>query len=160
MFNKILVGIDGSPHGTKALETAIHLAEQFKADLQVFHAIKHHFHLPLFPLYPNMAFQMASGVDLNDETLQALYEAAGKQIIEAAQQHVEEMGVTLEGALDFHLETDLPPSEYAEMAAREMGFDLIVLGCVGHHSGPKVALLGTIASKILNNAPCQVLIVR
>lgn len=160
MYKKILVGVDGSPHGAKALETAIHLAEQFKADLQVFHAIKHHFQLPLFPIFPNMSYQMASGVDLNDESLQALYEASGKQIIEAAKQQVEEMGVTLEGELDFHLETDLSPADYAEIAVREHSIDLIVLGCVGHHSGAKMALLGTVASKILNDAPCNVLIVR
>jgi len=139
MYKKILVGIDGSPHGAKALETAVHLAEQFKADLQVFHAIKHHFHLPLFPLYPNMAYQLVSGVDLSEETLQALYEASGQQIIDAAKQQVQDMDVTLEGELEFHLEKDLSPAEYAEVEAREKSFDLIVRGpsfaCQDHDPG-------------------------
>ena len=68
--------------------------------------------------------------------------------------------MVLEGDLDFHLETNLPPTDYAEITAKENGIDLIVIGCSGHHARAKTMLLGTVATKILNNAPCQVLIVR
>ncbi len=42
----------------------------------------------------------------------------------------------------------------------EENFDLVILGCRGKHSKLKRTFLGTIPDKVINNAPCDVLIVR
>src|SRR5271157_368828 len=185
VYKKILVGIDGSSHANKALDVAATLSCTFGAELHVFHAIRHHFQVPLFPVFsflpnPNIPFVPGSqnwdgdqsnpsdqvhvmeqkGFDFFEDRIQKAYEEAGEQIIEEAKKHVKEMDLQMDTSITYELETVQSPDAYAESFAKENGIDLIVLGCVGHHSGTKVALLGTVASKILNDAPCNVLIVR
>jgi nucleotide-binding universal stress UspA family protein len=185
MYKNILVGIDGSPHATKALEVAVNLAKTYNAELHVFHAVRHHFQAPLFPTFPflpssrvpyvpgnqsmdgdqysasdHVYWLEQKGFDFFEDKIQQAYEKAGENIIEEAKKHVTEMNVQLDGTITYELETVLTPAEYAESYTKENNVDLIVLGCIGHHSGVKVALLGTVASKILNSAPCNVLIVR
>jgi len=161
MYKKILVGVDGSLHGAKALETAVKLAQTFKAELFVFHAIRHHYHLPLFPIAPYTFSQATlTPYDYSDEALQQMYEESGRQIIEEAKNQFKAMNVTLESKVTFNLETMIPPAEYAEDFAKANKIDLIVLGCFGHHSRAKKIFMGTVATRIMNNAPCPVLIVR
>nr|MDO8113715.1 universal stress protein [Candidatus Sigynarchaeota archaeon] len=161
MYKKILVGVDGSPQGAKALETAVKLAQTFKADLFVFHAIRHHFQLPVFPLTMDLSHQTPMlDVGISDDKLQQYYEESGRQIIEQAKLQVAALKVKLDGKVTYALETTLSPADYAEDFAKTNKVDLIVLGCLGHHSRAKKILLGTVANKITNRAPCQVLIVR
>jgi nucleotide-binding universal stress UspA family protein len=62
------------------------------------------------------------------------------------------------------LETDqvirrgIPHRQIAELA-REMGCDLIVVGQVGTH-GPQRAHIGSVAERVIESAPCPVLVVR
>ncbi len=169
MYKKILVGVDGSEHGKKALQEAVKLAQAFKAELHVFHAVRHHYYMPLFPLAFNTTFPIndvynGSANDLytnyNEEKMRELYEESGRLILEQAKQQVAAMKIPLEGKVVYNLETDLPPPEYVELYAKQNKIDLVVVGCTGHHSRAKTALLGTVAARILNTAPCEVLIVR
>ncbi len=161
MYKKILVGIDGSEHGVKALREAVKLAQVFKAELHVFHAIKHHYSVPIFPLsftepYPANTFTTL----YTDDQMQRAYEESGKQIIEQAKQQVAAMEIPLEARIVFNLELNLPPVEFMKSYVKENGIDLVVVGCEGHHSRARTALTGTVATNIVNNAPCQVLVVR
>ncbi|HME50713.1 MAG TPA: universal stress protein [Candidatus Lokiarchaeia archaeon] len=159
MYKRILVGWDGSKQSIKALETAVRLAERDGSDLFVFHAIRHHYHLPFITIAPTISYMAPYYYYSGDSQLHESLIAAGSDLLDEAKRRVHEMGLDLHGDLDFHLETDLPPAEYAEYFAREMDVDLIVVGCKGHHSRTRSALIGTVAGKLLNDAPCQVLIV-
>jgi nucleotide-binding universal stress UspA family protein len=177
VYKKIMVGVDGSEHGKKALQEAVALAQAFKAELHVFHAIRHHYFLPLFPLALNTTFPTneiynRSADDIyngladdvyngySEEKMRELYEESGRLILEQAKQQVAAMKIPLEGKVVYNLETDLPPPEYVELYVKVNKIDLVVVGCAGHHSRARTAFLGTVATRILNIAPCKVLIVR
>jgi nucleotide-binding universal stress UspA family protein len=161
VYKKIMVGVDGSEHGAKALREAVTLAQAFKAELHVFHAIRHHYNLPAFPL----SFSVADPANqfsnqYTEDKMQNAYEESGRQIIEQAKQQVAAMKISLAGKVVYNLETNLPPPEYVESYAKENKIDLVVVGCTGHHSRARTALAGTVATNIVNKAPCQVLVVR
>ena len=67
-------------------------------------------------------------------------------------------------ARDRGLQTDqvvrhgIPHSEIANLAG-EQGIDLIVIGQVGRH-GPRRVLIGSVAERVIEYAPCPVLVVR
>ncbi len=52
----------------------------------------------------------------------------------------------------------IPHSEIADLA-REQGVDLIVIGQVGRR-GPRRVLIGSVAERVIEYAPCPVLVVR
>ncbi len=160
MYKQIIVGIDGSPHGDKALEQAVRMAEESKADLHVYHAIKHQAPIPSYPLGLDPLHQQPILNTITQRAMQEYREQEGAYVIQKAKQKVAAMGVDLEGKLDYHLETALGPAEYAEKFAREHKVDVIVLGCAGHHSRARKLFLGTVAGKVVNEAPCNVLLVR
>jgi nucleotide-binding universal stress UspA family protein len=161
MYKKILVGVDGSEHAKKGLQEAVKLAQIFKAELHVFHAIRHHYNLPIFPLGLNMPYPANPiAKQYTDEQLQKVYEESGRQIIEQAKQQVAAMKIPLENKVFYNLEINIPPVDYVESYAKDNKIDLVIVGCMGHHSRAKTALMGTVATNIINKAPCQVLVVR
>jgi nucleotide-binding universal stress UspA family protein len=156
-----MVGVDGSEHGKKALQEAVNLAQMFKAELHVFHAIKHHYNVPLFPLSFNTPYPVNPVTNqFTEEQIQKALEESGRQIIEQAKQQVAAMKVSLEGKVYYNLETNIPPADYAVSYAKQNKIDLVIVGCAGHHSRARTALTGTVATHIMNNAPCPVLVVR
>ena len=160
MYTKILVGVDGSEHALKALETGVSMAKQFGAELYVFHSVRHHYNLPVFPLAPAMGMQ-ANMIysSINEDSLRELYEESGKQILDQARQAVEEQDPEFAEKVIYNLELELSPHEYVESFVKDNGIDLVIVGCFGHHSGVR-NLTGTVATRIMNAAPCQVLVVR
>jgi len=52
------------------------------------------------------------------------------------------------------------PEDYIIRVSEEQNFDLVALGCKGEHSKVRRVLMGTVATKVLNEAPCDVLIAR
>ncbi len=162
MYKRILVGVDASDESTRALRVAANLAKIFRAELHVFHAVSHHvdFSIIQFPVIVPFAGTPSTEYSLASVALHESYEKAGKDIIADAQDYVERLQMGLESQCSYHLEMDMSPEEFAVDFAKKNGVDLIVLGCRGHHSRVREALLGTIPTKILNEAPCQVLVVR
>ncbi len=99
-------------------------------------------------------------IPLTEAQFMEAYVESGRQIIEQAKQQVEDVGVTLQSNAIYNLVTEASPAEYAVWYAKENNIDLIVVGCAGHHSRIKTALMGTVATNITNNASCPVLVVR
>jgi nucleotide-binding universal stress UspA family protein len=162
MFQKILVGLDASDDSKRALRVAANLAKIFRAELHVFHAIAHHLDTSLIqiPLLVPIALISPAGYGVDSAALQASYEQAGKDIIADAQEYIEQLQLGLGSQCSYHLEINASPEKFAVDFVKKNNIDLIVLGCKGHHSRVRQALLGTVATKILNDASCQVLIVR
>ncbi len=162
MYKKILVGVDASDESTKALREAAHLAKIFRAELHVFHAVAHHVDYSLIqvPILVPFATMRPGGYGVGSPALRETYEQAGKDIIADAQDYIGRLQLGSDLQVSYHLELDVPPEEYAIDFAKQNKVDLIVLGCRGHHSRMREAVLGTVPTKILNEAPCQVLIVR
>ena len=161
MFKKLLVGVDGSEHSMKALETALKLAEVYEAELFVFHAIHHHMNLPFFPLETDddprtkpTLFRITY-----QSSIQDIYMDSGSKIMEFAKQQVANMDKDGKIPTHYVLETDLPPPEAIEDFTRANRIDLVILGCIGQHSALRNAI-GTTVTRVVNSAPCPVLIVR
>ncbi|MEX2680087.1 MAG: universal stress protein [Candidatus Sigynarchaeota archaeon] len=161
VYNKILVGVDGSEHGAKALREAVKLAQAFKAELHVFHAIRHHYYMPMFPLGFNLPYPAVTFSDqITEEKMQKMYEESGMQIIEQAKQQVEAMKIPLECKVVYNLEMVLTPVDFVKSYVKDNGIGLVIVGCEGHHSRARTAITGTVAMDIVNSAPCPVLVVR
>ncbi len=162
MYKNILVGVDGSEPSDKALKEAANFAKETGAKLHVFHAVSHHYQLPALPLpfIPQNTPTLPQERQVDPEVLQKFYEDAGKAIIAHAEKAVTDLKLGIDEQVDFHLELDISPEDFAVDFAKKQKADLIIVGCKGHHSRARRVLLGTVASKIVNEAPCQVLVVR
>ena len=63
-------------------------------------------------------------------------------------------------SVEIRLIEDEHPGPYIKKVVEKENFDLIVLGRKGHHSKLREILLGSVATKVLNSASCDVLIVQ
>ncbi len=150
MYQKILLATDGSEPAKRATQKVIKLV-QVGGGVKVvaFHSIKHHF-------LPRLTFQeyIISEADYCQFIREV--EKAGHQILNEVKAMFEIAGV----GVTTRLITDKEPEDYAIDLAKTEGVDLIVLGCKGHHSKLKEIFLGSVATRVLNAATCDVLIVR
>jgi nucleotide-binding universal stress UspA family protein len=140
MWHKILVGLDGSDGATKALAVAVKLASQFGAEL---HSIS------VEEKLPHYAATMG-------EVLESKQEAADyfRRITAEAQQSAQASGVTLHSHV-------MPGHEVETIVtfAREKGFDLLVIGFMGH-SRIFGRIWGSTSQNLTKLSPCTVLVVK
>ncbi|QGP93805.1 Putative universal stress protein [Neomoorella glycerini] len=139
MFNKILVGYDGSPHARKALHVSLDLAKKYGAQITVVSVA----HVPDF-------------ADTRDEVNGVLEDAKNffSKALEEATNLAAREGLTLT--------TRVVPGHPADTLARlveEEGYDLLVLGARGL-SGIKRYLLGSVSEAVVRLASCPVLIIK
>jgi nucleotide-binding universal stress UspA family protein len=138
-FQKILVAIDGSPGGQKALEAAIELAKLTRAEL---HALAVEGKLPAY----------AATIGEVDEVKREKDHFFGT-IARLARDQAREEGVDLE--------VEVLPGHAAELIVRQANrgnFDLVVVGHKGHFL--KDYLLGSTADRVAHHAVCPVMIVK
>jgi nucleotide-binding universal stress UspA family protein len=138
----ILVPIDFSPSSDAVLEWAAHLAEEHQSKLVLLHA----YHLPV-------DFQQLEGAYLPpDFWTQVKTDAAAS--LEKHAQSLRDRGLRVETVL-----REGYPASVIEEEARERQADLIVIGTRGH-TGLKHLLLGSVAERVVQKAPCPVLAVK
>ncbi|SMB99397.1 Nucleotide-binding universal stress protein, UspA family [Thermanaeromonas toyohensis ToBE] len=139
MFNKILLGYDGSPYARKALMIALDLAKKYGAEVTAVSIA----HIPDF-------------ADSRDEVNGVLEDA--RRFFEKALEEAKTLA-TQEGIA---MTTRVVPGHPADTLARlaeEEGYDLIILGARGL-SGIKRFLLGSVSEAVVRLAKCPVLIVK
>jgi len=138
-FRKVLVAIDGSPGGQKALETAIELAKLTGASL---HALTVEGPLPRY----------AATIGEVDEVKREKDQFFGT-IARLARDQAREKGI--------QLDVEILPGHAAELIVRHAKkghFDLIVVGHKGHFL--EDYLLGSTADRVAHHAVCPVMIVK
>ncbi|MBD3187947.1 hypothetical protein GF325_14010 [Candidatus Bathyarchaeota archaeon] len=157
MYNKILLGIDKSENAQRAAKKVIKLQKLTGADVVAFHAANVH-HVPkVMPV--TVPMQPAAGYIATDpsfEARRAALKESGRVILGKTTKLFEEHDIPVETRLI----TDMDPEEYALEAIEKDEFDLVVIGCKGDHSKLERIFLGTTAQKLVNEAGCDVLIVR
>ncbi len=140
---KILLPADGSPCSLRAVDQLIATVACLR-DVPEIHLL--HVHLPI----PIGRVQAHVG----KETLHAYYLEESQEQLLAAQQK-------LDSAVRFHtthIHVGQPPEVICKMAG-ELGCDLIVMGT--HGRNPLAGLLmGSVATRVLQHAPCPVLLVK
>jgi len=140
-IREILVPVDFSEASARALETAIELARKFHARLHLLHCY------PVHPLTHTDGVPLPEGLD--------------RDLRRAAQQRLFEWGEKANAAgvsVVEHLSPDSAVEAIVEQA-EEIGADWIVMGtrglsCVRH------VLLGSVAERAIQHAPCPVLTVK
>lgn len=138
----ILVPIDFSPNAAAVLEWAAHLAEEHECPLVLLHA----YHLPV-------DFQQLEGAYLPPDFWTQVKNDAAVNL----ERHAEPLR-----ARGLRVETVLRegyPASVIEEEAETRNVDLIVIGTRGH-TGLKHLLLGSVAERVVQKAPCAVLTVK
>jgi nucleotide-binding universal stress UspA family protein len=138
-FQRILVAIDGSPGGQKALETAIELAKVTDASLQA---------LAVEGPLPRYAATIGE-VDEAKREKDAFFNSLARLAREQAQ----EEGIDIE--------VEVRAGHAAELIVRTAnsgGYDLVVVGHKGHFL--EDYLLGSTADRVAHHATCPVMIVK
>jgi nucleotide-binding universal stress UspA family protein len=138
-FERILVAIDGSPGGQKALEKAIELAKVTGASLQA---------LAVEGKLPAYAATMGEVDEVRREKDEFF-----SQLARLAREQARAEGI--------ELEVELQPGHAAELIvrfARQHDFDLVVVGHKGHFL--EDYLLGSTADRVAHHAHCPVMIVK
>jgi len=135
---RILVATDFSEQAGRALDAALDLGERTKAEIHLIHALE--VALPLFEPY---------AVVLPADWIGEARRLA-QQKLEQAQATVKARG--LGGSI--HL-GDVPAAHAIADRARSLGADLVVMGTHGH-TGLKHVLLGSVAERTVEYAPCAV----
>lgn len=139
-IERIVVGLDGSPRAPGVLDAAVSLAKEHGAALVVVRAVGVSAHLP------------AEVLSVRPDEVPALLAKAEARALDAQLANVpsELVGETL---------VELgSPADVVCAAARRVKADLVVVGSHGFRGLDHV--LGTTAARVVNSAPCSVLVVR
>jgi len=139
---RILVPLDFSRHADFVLEWAAHLAEEHGSRLLLLHA----YHLPV-------EFQQLEGAYLPQD-FWASVKAEAEQNLGRYAEPLRARGLAVETIV-----REGYPATVIEEEALEQQVDLIVIGTRGL-SGLKHLLLGSIAERVVQKAPCPVLTVK
>ena len=132
MFKKILVGIDGSAQAEKALETAMDLAMQYKAELNI----------------ATVILDLTNKIELT-KTFQKLH----TEIIEKNKERIQDIkSIILFGNI----------SEELINFSKNENINLIVLGNIGSgfKAGLEKFFIGSICNEVIKNSACNVLVVK
>ena len=149
IYKKILLGIDGSFHANNAAEQVAEFQKMWNSKVVMFHSIKHH-QIPK-GIFPNASFPVELYRDMEEAS-----KKAGEQLLDKTKEIFNKAGLSIETRL---IEDD-EPEVYIRRIVEQENFDLVVLGSKGHHSKLKEILLGTVSTKVVKSAPCDVLIVK
>jgi nucleotide-binding universal stress UspA family protein len=139
MYRKILVANDGSPGAFSALTAALDVAAKFEAEL-------HMICVETIPYLPATI----------DEVVEEKEEADHRfaPVIERSKQLASLKGVSLE----YHLLPGHPVPTIVEFLTTR-GFDLLVVGFMGH-SAVYNRLIGSTTDRLVDHAPCAVLVAK
>jgi nucleotide-binding universal stress UspA family protein len=139
MYRRMLVANDGSPGGAKALAAALELAKRLVVELDMVCVEE----LPRVP---------ASIGELREERAEAgrLF----RRVIERAREQAQASGVVF----DAHVVAGHAVTSIVEFVERG-GYDLLVIGYLGH-SALYNRLIGSTTDRLVELAPCKVLVVK
>ncbi len=139
MFHRILIANDGSEGGNKALAAAIELARRLRAEL-------HMVCVEEIPRFPTTMDEVIEEETEESHLFARLTEQARAQ---AKAQHVR---------LEAHVIEGHAVSAIVEFVRRG-GYDLLVVGYMGH-SALYNRIIGSTTDRLVELAPCQVLVVK
>jgi universal stress protein A len=147
IYRNLLVPIDFSEHSEKTLEHAAKLAGLAGASVKILHVIK-------IPEYPAAFYQ---GLYLEHDQIRAYLDVAKRDAtkhLSLVTERILGKGLDAEGLIRVG-----NPFEEIVNAAKETGVDLIVIGSHGS-GGLGRLLLGSTAERVIQYAPCPVLVVK
>lgn len=155
MFEKILVPLDGSEHSLRALETAVQVAKKFKGKITLINVFSVTVKPVIIPEPTTLtppAIPIMTPAELS-KVAEIARKVAG-DILADGEQKVKAEGVPVETVIkEGHFVQEILK------AAKEGGFDLIVMGARGV-SKIREIVLGSVSDGVIRNASCPVLVVK
>jgi nucleotide-binding universal stress UspA family protein len=145
LIGKILVAIDGSEHADHALGFALDLACKYSAKLLLLTVVP-----PVFLPMPALNFMKSQAISDASAELEASFKAA---LMRAEEKAKKQSNVNVFTRLE-HGNAD----EVIIETAKAGNFDVIVVGSRG--LGRRDFALGSVSSRVAENACCPVLIVK
>jgi len=139
MFRKSLVANDGSPGAGAALDVAIDLAKNSGAEL-------HMISVEEIPRFAETIDEVEGEKEAAEQRL--------LPVIQRAKERVAQKGMSLET----HLLSGHPVAAVVDFL-RAADFDLLVVGFMGH-SALYNRIIGSTADRLVDHAPCAVLVVK
>ncbi len=142
-FEQILVPYDASSYANHAFDDALKIAEKFGSKLTVLTVLG-------TKAEQSTGISLERAIDIQDE-----HEDAATKILKDLESFAKEKGV------EFSFKVIYEPSPYKGIInfSNSNSIDLIVMGSHGR-SGIKKALLGSVASGVVEHANCPVLIIK
>lgn len=145
MFKRILVAVDGSPTANRGLKTAIGLAKEQGATLQILHVVDER--VP--------ALNPEVGIYIDD--MFRLLREGGKKTLATAEAQAVKQGVRVQTTL---VETlGMPVSDMIARQAKKLRSDLIVLGTHGRR-GVSRLVMGSDAEGVVRQSAVPVMLIR
>ncbi|OPA80284.1 hypothetical protein BVG16_05995 [Paenibacillus selenitireducens] len=139
MYQHILVPVDGSEHSLLAVQHAIKLAQHEK-----------NCKLTLLHVNPHISInEVAIGVDLI-----ALQEEEGRKVLDHAEQLLADKNIEYKTA---YFTGD--PAQLICKKAKEENVDLIIMGSRGISLFSEL-FIGSVSHKVVQHAPCAVMVVK
>ena len=138
---KILIPTDGSDYSMRAAEYAIGIAKTLNAEVTVVYVID------------EVVLDQISKSS-NRESIEAELKEDGQRYIKYACSLAKKEGLKNSCVL-----AEGRPYEQIVHLAKDLGIDLIVMGTYGRR-GPERILIGSVAERVIEYAPCPVLVVK
>jgi len=142
-FTHILVPIDGSEPSMNAGQLAIQIAATLRVRITFMSVVD-----------SIIAEEIAGATSRTTEMICQELENKGQHYLDYLSRLARNRGLQT----DQVIRRGIPHQEIAELA-RELGVDLIVIGRVGRHGAHRVHI-GSVAERVVESAPCPVLVVR
>lgn len=149
MFQKILVGVDGSESALKAVALAAALSETHRAHLVLVHVVQ-------LSAIADQVLKISATEHLK-ENPKGIMEKLSQNVLDKARKHALQAGAIEEQITT--VTTDGDQARQLIQAAKRRKADLIVLGTRGR-GRMEGLLLGSVSQKIAALAPCPCLIAR
>jgi nucleotide-binding universal stress UspA family protein len=141
---KILVPVDGSEYSMKAVRTASDYAKQTKADVIV---------VTVTPFFPGIDLEISAN---SRENLNEGIKRRGEEVLEKAKGMLAAEGVSAATVLSSAISA---ADEIISIAEKEKA-DLIIIGNRGMGGAATRFFMGSVASKVINHAPCSVYVIK
>lgn len=145
MIKKILVAVDGSEHADRALDFALDLAQKYSAKILLVTVVP-----PVFLPIPSLNVVTSQAISDASNELEKAFGAVLSKAEEKAKK-------ILKSNVFMRLEHGNPGDVIIE-TADSGDFDIIVVGSRG--LGHRNYALGSVSSKVADNATCPVLLIK
>jgi nucleotide-binding universal stress UspA family protein len=143
LFHHILVPVDGSQPSVAAGRLAVRLAAIHRARVTFVYVVD-----------SAVVRELTSAIGKTKQQVQGELELTGQRCLDHMGHLAADAGLSDERVIRYGT-----PCSEIETLAREQGVDLIVIGQVGHR-GPRRILIGSVTERVIEYAPCPVLVVK
>jgi nucleotide-binding universal stress UspA family protein len=139
------------------IKREINEKDNYLPKIIVFHSTEHRKLADKIALYIPSSFGSSYAIPAVDyRKLQEAYILHGKKILEKTENLFSERDIDIETRLI----KDEKPEDYIEKVVEKENIDLVVIGSKGEHSKLEQIFSGTIAQKVVNEIPCDILVVK